>query len=155
MILSNLLVELAARLGNPDICLNEAGVCRLVLDGQFGISIEKTATDDGAILYSVVGQVPAADREAFYTRLLSAQLYAREIGEGCAFGLDSDTGEIVLCRKLSLGSFDAAAFYAALNEFANWAEYWTGHLGVASEPAAGSSAETSDSEYASSHFIRA
>lgn len=152
MPLDELLAALAEKLQAPALSLNEAGVCRIVIGGKLGISMEKSAYDDAVIIYSLLGNVPAENREAFYARLLSAQLYSREIGEGCSFGLDEETGEIVLCRKLGLAGVDVDAFHAALSEFANWAEYWNERLAL---PEAELPQEPRGTEFDPSLFIRA
>jgi len=128
MRLQDLITSLGGRLKQPELRLNDAGVCRLVLDRQFGISIESVEDGRGVIFYSVIGTFSDHGKEALFERLLSAQLFYGELGEGCSFGIDSSHCEILLQRKFRVQHLSEEDFYWALNEFANWAEYWLAKL---------------------------
>src|SRR5262245_1513227 len=128
MALDKLLETLSERTKNADITLGPLGTCRLLVDGKIGLTIEKTQTGDGAILYCVVANVPEVGREQFYLRLLRAQLFYAEIGEGCAFGVDPATNEVLLNRRVAFEGMTGDRFYAVVNEFVNWAEHWQNQL---------------------------
>ncbi len=130
MSLEELLESTSNRLGLNPLSLNAAGVCRLVIDGGFGVTIEKSLIDQAAHFYTELMRLPDQDREPLFAQLLEAQLFGREVGDGIRFGLDLQTGEILLQRKLTLEGLSQDDFYAALTEFVNWAEHWQRKLGV-------------------------
>ena len=128
MHLSDLLQALGQSLKVDGLELNDRGVCRLLLDGKLELNIEHAPVEDAVHLYSTLGKAPDVERESFFASLLEAQHFAREIGEGCAFGLDASTGDVLLHRKLSVGDLNEETFYQALNEFANWGDHWRAKL---------------------------
>lgn len=150
MSLSDLLLEVAESLGLPDLRLNPSGVCQLV-DGALEVTLEEVPIERVVHLYSVVARVPDHDREAFYARLLEAQLFGREIGENMRFGLEAATQEVLLCQQLSLDGLEAASLISAISQMLNWAEHWQDRLGTP-EDAAEMSPEVDPSL---GHFIRA
>ena len=129
MKLNELLAELGATLGIEGVELDDNGLCCLRIDSEILIYVEEVTERHAAILYSPVGVLPEEKKEALFERLLGAQLFGREIGEGCSFGLLDESGEILLNRVLSLDKLDGSGFYEAVNQMANWADYWTKRLG--------------------------
>jgi len=128
MSLDNLLAFTASRLGLDHLALNPVGVCRLIVDGTLGVTIEKSPLDGAVHFYTELMQLPDLDREPLYERLLEAQCFGRELGDGIRFGLDLQTGEMLLQRKLHLDGLSPDTFYAALTEFVNWTEHWNQKL---------------------------
>ena len=124
MHLQNLLNSIARDLELPSLDLNPSGVCQFTVDGHMTVIIEEDSLENSVHLYAGVGRVPDYERELFYAELLQAQLFHREIGEGCALGLHAESGEIILCRKLGISNLDEASFSNNLSEFINWADYW-------------------------------
>lgn len=130
MSLEELLESTSNRLGLKQLSLNATGVCRLIIDGGFGVTIEKSPIDGAAHFYTELMRLPDQDRESLFAQLLEAQSFGREVGDGIRFGLDLHASEILLQRKLTLDRFSPDDFYAALTEFVNWAEHWQQKLGV-------------------------
>lgn len=155
MSLDILVRALATELNVPDLALNANGNCQLVIDGQLAVTIEEAPAERCAHFYCTVGHVPEVGREAYFATLLEAQLFGREVGEGCAFGYDRPTNEVLLCRKLSLSGLEADAFSAALGEFVNWAFHWTEKLGDPEHADALKAAPGGDGFSLHEHFIRA
>jgi hypothetical protein len=153
MSLETLVASVGEALNVQDLRLNENKVCEFTVDERLTISIEASALEDAAHFYVLVTRAPDTGRAEFYAQLLEAQLYNRELGEGIAFGLDQETGEISLNRKLSLANVEDDSFLAALNEFVNWADYWQQKL---ADPNASVAQPVSDeSVFSSGRFIRA
>jgi hypothetical protein len=153
MHLAELLQSLGERLRIEGLQLNDQGVCRLVIGESLEINIEHASVEDSVHVYAVLGKAPDFDREKFFAGLLEAQHFAREIGEGCAFGLDSATGEILLHRKMTVSNLTEETLQQALNEFVNWAEHWQEKLSsetVFAEPGKGGFTE----DFSSGMFIR-
>lgn len=154
MSLDQLILTLATELQLPELSLNANGTCQLVMDDNLAITIEDAPLERSAHLYAKVASTPDTGREDFFAALLEAQLFGREVGEGCAFGYERATGEILLCRKISLGAVDESTFSQILTEFVNWAEHWSTKL-------SGSEEESTKSELSGDgfslheHFIRA
>jgi hypothetical protein len=128
MTLEQLILSAAAALGDPGFQYTRDKTCDMVLANGLHLVIEPSRTEEAVHLYAVVGNLPAFDREVFAETLLRAQLFHREMGEGCCFGLDDDTDEILLNRKLSIQNLGEESFLSVLNEFANWASYWRDKL---------------------------
>ncbi len=152
MSLEQLLSALATELDLPDLVLNDNGTCQLTIDDKLSVTIEEAPQDDSAHVYATVGRAPDSDREEFFAALLEAQLFSREVGDGCTLGLDRATDEILLCRKLRLTNLDEAGFSSALTEFLNWSEHWLEKLaGDITEP----QEPEGDGFTLNEHFIRA
>ncbi|GEP43703.1 type III secretion system chaperone [Brevifollis gellanilyticus] len=152
MSLEQLLASLATELDLPDLALSENGTCQLTFDDKLSITIEQAPQEDSAHVYATVGRAPESDREDFFAALLEAQLFSREVGEGCTLGLDRSTDEVLLCRKLRLADLDEAGFSSALTEFMNWSEHWLEKL---AGDITGPQEPESDGFTLNDHFIRA
>ncbi len=154
MSLHNLLEAVATDLGVPELRLSPGGVCQIIVDGDLAVSIEDAPLEQAAHLYSSVANVPETRREEFYAALLEAQLFGREIGDGCVFGLEPSSGELLLCRKLNLANVEPAEFSDALGEFINWAEHWRTKLAAFEKDGKDSQSAGGDSSF-DRDFIRA
>ena len=128
MTLEQLILSAATALGNPGFQYTRDKTCDMVLSNGLHLVIEPSRTEEAVHLYAVVGNLPAFDRGGSAESLLRAQLFHREMGEGCCFGLGDDTDEILLNRKLTTQNLDETGFLAVLNEFANWATHWRDKL---------------------------
>lgn len=149
MNLDQLLLGLAEELELPELQLNPNGVCQLLVDDDLAVTIENAPLENAVHLYVLLGKMPEKGRESLMTTLLEAQLFQRETGEGSAFGYDSQTDEIFLCRRLSLGGLGQEEFRTALTEITNWGGHWMAKIASAND-------RVSDSiESALDHFIRA
>jgi hypothetical protein len=154
MHLDELLQSLGQKLQLDGLQLNAQGVCRVVLDETLEINIEHAPMDAAVHLYSILGKAPDRDREGFFTRLLEAQHFAREIGEGCAFGYDSETGDVMLHRQMSTEFLAEEILEQALNEFANWAEHWQKKLSGMDPTDDGEADSSALEDMSSTMFIR-
>lgn len=140
MTLPDLLQGLSRSLDLAPLELNDQGVCQLVIDDRLTVSIEHLAGENRAQTYAVIAALPVDEdrRAALYASLLEAQLFSKEIGQGCTFGLDAKAGEILIQKSLELELLDAATFADELGELVNWALHWHEKLrgnNTSSEPA--------------------
>lgn len=122
-----------AGLGAP-LQFNERGCARLMVDGRIGLDFEADA-DAGTIqVYSVLGEVPLAGREALYRQLLEANLFGSATA-GATLAIDEQTNEIVLCRTVTSEETSAAAFARLVENFIAAAEEWLQKIADFTSPA--------------------
>lgn len=128
MELSELLQSLGKTLLLHDLQLNSQGVCQLIFEDRIEIHIEQAPAEEAAHLYAVLGKIPDEAKEPLYSRLLEAQLFFREVGDGCAFALDPEAGDILLNKRLVTTHLTEESFQETLSEFVNWVEHWQEQL---------------------------
>lgn len=151
MSLAHLIHSLAAELQLPALSLSPNGSCQIVIDSKMAVTIEDASLERCVHFYATVGLAPASSLSEFFATLLEAQLFGREIGEGCSFGYARTTSEIVLCRKLSLAGMTESEFAQAMTEFINWTEHWSDKLSQVEPP----DRPAGDGFTHHEHFIRA
>jgi len=119
-----ILLELGNQMGLPNLKLDNNKVCRLIFDKKFTVDIE--ASEDLKIvhLYSAICVIPPRDKENLYESLLEANLFGRGTG-GSTFGVDLETGEILLSRTMEMEKVDYQDFVNVLESFVNHVEAWT------------------------------
>ena len=132
--LDTFVAHVGSLLNSPGLHLNQHRICRFTLDEKLEVAIEECNPPDAAHCYAVIAQLPASGRERIYTSMLEGQLFGAQIGDGMRFGLDSVEGEVLIERRISLQGLDNGEFTAALEEFVNWAFFWTDKLQPMLEP---------------------
>ncbi|MDE0155248.1 MAG: type III secretion system chaperone [Gammaproteobacteria bacterium] len=122
----NLLSDLGAEIGIPELCADEANVCNLLFD-EVAVSLE--LSEDGEALYisSLVGQVRQDGGAAQLAALLDANFLFSGTG-GATFGVDKASGSIVLARSERLSGLGKPLFLSVLEEFVDLAEAWQKRL---------------------------
>ena len=125
--IGELLSELGKRLGLDDLALEPNGTCNLIIEDRIDITIEEIAGEDAVYLYSTLGFAPATGRETLYGKLLSAHLFGAESGDAY-FGLNPQTEELLLIKRLSLNGLNCDGFQEQLQEFTNWTLTWHDRL---------------------------
>lgn len=143
--------QAAVALGQTGYRHQPGNTCVLSLPEGFDVVLEPAAAEEALHLYAPLGPLPAGSRETFFERLLAAQLFHREMGAGCCFGLDTEAGELLLNQKVNVQELSPEAFLKLLNEFANWALYW--RQAVSGQPAVSQAAPHHLNEQA--QFFRA
>lgn len=135
-----LLLDLGQMAGLPQpLRFDQHGCARLMFDAHLGIDFERHA-DAGLIqVYSVLGPVPAEGRDALFQQLLEANLFGADTG-GSTLALDSEMGEVVLCRSVATDGMAAAAFVQLVEQFASVAEDWKTRLARHKAPATSTAA---------------
>ncbi|MGV3655049.1 MAG: type III secretion system chaperone [Noviherbaspirillum sp.] len=117
----DLIREFGVSAGLPDFALNESGMGRLMLDGDFVIDFEHDSTLDILHLYSTVARAPHAGGEAQLRLLMEANLFL-ERSSGATFALDSSTEEFIACRRLDLEGLDSLALLRLVEQLADAVE---------------------------------
>ncbi|WP_461833103.1 type III secretion system chaperone [Desulfothermus sp.] len=143
MHLKDLLKQLGQEMGLGTLEMDEDNTCRLVFDDIINVDLE--VTDDNKILwiYSVIGVLPVDNREKFYERLLSANLFGKETGDA-AFAVDTNTKEVLLITKVNLEKIDFQDFINLLELFVDRTEFWIDEIKRTAEQSLSQDAQISD-----------
>jgi len=123
MDINPLLEKLGQDIGLPGLALDDTQLCTLRFDGQDIIVIEVPQPGNRAYIYSMLFTIPEHGKEAFYERLLEANLFGKETG-GASFSCNVKTREVFLTRSLDLEELSYDAFKVALEELLQCIEYW-------------------------------
>jgi hypothetical protein len=128
MTVEDLLSALGARMGLPDLQLDESRSCQLLFDGHLAVDIEAPVDQGGIVfLHSTVGIVRPEGREALFQQLLEANLFGRGTG-GAVLSVDGQRYEILLHRSLQTRQIDFSDFVDALEQFIQYASHWMERL---------------------------
>lgn len=121
MELDELLPAFAARLGIQGLALRD-GACALEIDGM---TVEIAQVPDGAALAvcAVIGKPPPEKEEVFLETLLAATLHFHS-RDDMAFGLLTETGDLVLQWRAPTAGLDLDTFCEHLETFINRADQW-------------------------------
>jgi len=143
MYINDFLKQLAQEIGLNSLEMDVNNTCRLVFDDRINVDME--ATDDNMTLwiYSVIGILPVNNREKFYERLLSANLFGKETGDA-AFAVDTNTREVLLITKVNLEKIDFQDFINLLELFVDRAEFWIDEIKRIAEQSLSQDAQISD-----------
>ncbi|HLW04947.1 MAG TPA: type III secretion system chaperone [Azoarcus sp.] len=133
MKLDDALNALGRQMHVPALGFDEAGVCRMVFDGDLIVDCERLAgSEECGYLYSVVASLPAEGREGVYARLLGANLFGDETGEA-VFAIDEVAGEILLQQRIDAANLNEGTFAAAVEAFVHVLEEWRERLRTATD----------------------
>ncbi|MEN4922272.1 type III secretion system chaperone [Achromobacter spanius] len=119
--LAELLAGLAAKLGLDALPVGENGICTLVIDDALPLNIAVDAPGRDLMLFSPLGDLPAAQRGEFMVRMLRAN------GAGASiytFGLAPAGDAALLSARYPMADLDAAALERAAGEFVSVAAHW-------------------------------
>ena len=121
MDLDELLPAFAARLGIDGLAVHD-GACALEIDGM---TVDIAQVPDGTALAAcaVLGKPPLEKEEVFLETLLEASIHLHP-RENIAFGLLSETGDLVLQWRTATPALDLDTFCAQLENFVNRADQW-------------------------------
>ncbi len=118
-----LIRQFGARVGLPEMKLDEAGLCRVVLDETVNLDFELSS--DAQMLY-VYSALPPIDQE-IETDLMKALLaadYALHRSCNCRFAFDENANEFLLLETISGNGMDLEMFDQILQNFARTATTW-------------------------------
>ena len=132
--LDTFVAHVGSLLNSPELHLNQHRICRFTLDEKLEVTVEECNPPDAVHCYAVVAKNPPSGRERLYATMLEAQLFGTQVGDGMRFGLDDAEGEILIEKHISLSGLDKEAFATSLEEFVNWAFFWTDKLVPLLEP---------------------
>lgn len=145
--------QFGTHLGLPALALNDRQVCRVVLDGRHAVDLEYSAPDDALHIYCAVGSIPrdATGPTHWAELLLAANMFGHQTGRS-ALALDSQRGQIFLCRTFGLRDMVFQAFIEEFDRFAGAALHWAKRL---EEPLQGDTApEPGHADSIEEHFAR-
>ena len=121
MELEELVPAFAARLGIEGLAVRD-GACALEIDGM---TVDIAQVPDGTALAvcAVLGKPPPEKEEVFLETLLEAAVHLHS-RENIAFGMLSDTADLVLQWRTPTAGLDLDTFCGQLETFLNRAEQW-------------------------------
>ena len=123
MELAELIREMGAHLGLPDVEPDEDGGAVIVIDDTYEIAIEPGEEGRGIVISATVGDLPDEGREAVYAELLEANLMGQGV-DAAALAIDPQVGDIVLCRMIPKSDLAFEDFDLELVGFASALRFW-------------------------------
>jgi hypothetical protein len=128
MHLEDLLTQAGVDMGLGGLSLNADGLCRLIFSKTIVVDLERADDEPGtALIYSSVGILPPADREALLLLLLEANLFGQGTGRA-TLAVDPARSEILLFRRFDLERLEYSEFIRDLESFVNLAGSWIERL---------------------------
>ena len=121
MELDELLPAFAAKLKIEGLAVHD-GACALEIDG-IPVDIVQVPGDAALAVCAVLGKPPPEKEEIFLETLLEATIHFHS-RDDMAFGLLSDTGDLVLQWRVPTVGLDLDTFCAQLETFINRADQW-------------------------------
>lgn len=125
MALSDLMRELAARMGLGEIELEDDGGAQLVIDGNLEVDLIADVEGTGFAAVATVGPFRETDREAAMAELLEVNLFGQATGGAC-LALDTNRGEIVLRCHFPETDIAFDVFDTEMAGFVGALRYWRG-----------------------------
>jgi len=124
----DLLAAYSRHAGIPGLQFSPDGCARLMFEDSVAIDLEIDHANDCLQLYSVLGPVPPADREALYRALLVGNLFGTQTG-GATLAVDDVREEVLVCRRVELADVRPEDLAQLLQELAGTAQLWQQKLG--------------------------
>ena len=118
-----LIKQFGIRVGLPEMKLDDAGLCRVVLDESINLDFELSS--DGQTLY-VYSALPPMDVEIQNEAMKAflASNYAFHRSGNCRFAFDENSNEFLLLETISSKGLDLELFDQILQAFARTATNW-------------------------------
>lgn len=127
MKLEDLLEQYSKRKKIEHAGLDEAGLCRLVINESLIVALEKSLDGRGFYLYSSVGKVPPEREREISLMALKGNLFGRETGQA-SLGYLPTKGVLVLFEFLEEACTDLPIFERKIDQFAAYTAYWINKL---------------------------
>jgi hypothetical protein len=120
-----LFIPIAQRLGLDALIFDDSGLCPLVFDDRFTITLELDEDGDTLHLYSTLGQAPEdlIDQLTCFAGLLEANLFGRGTG-GATLSFEPDGRYLVINQSLSLQQSNPEALQTLFERFVQAADAW-------------------------------
>ncbi len=119
----DLLAAYGQTAGLPELKFDHNGCARLLFESSTAIDLEVDEPSNCIQMYSVLGPVPAGNREPLYRNLLEGNLFGTHTG-GAALSIDPVQEEILLCGRADLNAMTADLLAESLQAFAGVASLW-------------------------------
>jgi hypothetical protein len=131
----NLLRDLGASVGLPDLKPSDDGLCSLRFDDRVTIDLECNEETGALIFSSIVGTLLPYQTEKLYPELLEANLLWAGTG-GATLGVDPATLSVFMCYQEKVEGMEFLRFQELLKGFSDVALFWNKRLqeGEASQP---------------------
>lgn len=121
-IMNSLLKAFGQSIGMPDLKMDEENRCNLLFD-DMAVSFELSEKQNSMYIYSQVAALTTDERDKVSAALLDANYVFRGTG-GAAFGVEQETGSVVLIREERLEGFQLSQFEPIVETFVNLVEDW-------------------------------
>jgi len=96
----------------------------IIIDGlAISLSYEELEDSRNILCFSLLGQPHESAVKATYIELLEANSFWMETG-GATIGMQRNSGEIIMCSKISLDNLNATSFSKFVDNFSDIAHYW-------------------------------
>lgn len=126
---SQFLLELGTRLNLHKIQPDEQGYCAIAFD-EVVIHLQYIEDKLEIIAFSTIGELSSDYRETILESLLQANLFWQET-HGATFAIESETEQIFIQERFSLGQNDFNQFLVWLEQFTQTSEHWKQKLAIA------------------------
>ena len=124
--MKNLITQLGATLGIPELALDDESYCCLFFD-DLVLNMEWEAETGILFLYSHCGALPQNPSHGLLTQLLEANFFQRQTN-GSTLGIDQESRTIVMCQRLTPQHMDYLQFEQTIETFVHTAQAWTAHI---------------------------
>src|SRR6201991_1200178 len=122
-IFEELIRQFGARVGLPEMKLDEAGLCRVVLDETVNLDFELSSDSQTLYVYSALPSTDLDVESDLMKALLSAD-YALHRSCNCRFAFDENANEFLLLETISSNAMNLELFDQILQNFARTATTW-------------------------------
>jgi hypothetical protein len=123
----NLLKELGASVGLPDLKPSDDGLCSLRFDDRVTIDLECNDETGAIIFSSIVATLLPYQTEKLYPELLEANLLWAGTGGG-TLGVDPATLSVFICYQEKIIGMEFLRFQELLKGFSDVALFWNKRL---------------------------
>lgn len=125
-----LLSELGASVGLPDLAPDEDDYCCLGFDDKIVTHLQYNAENEILMMFSQLGEIDDEQKNAIYPKMLKANLFWQGTGGG-TIGVDDETNEVLMCYQFPIRQLDFHKFQELLESFINTSELWINTLEAA------------------------
>ena len=120
--IETILNEFGKNVEISNMCFDENGYCCLSFDDIF-LNLEIDEKAALLFMYSNLGEIPFANREGFYEKLLEAN-YLYLLTGGGIIGIDKASNRVVLAYQTPYMEVTYIKFEKIIENFIKIAEYW-------------------------------
>ncbi len=150
-VFEELIRQFGARVGLPEMKLDDAGLCRVVLDETVNLDFELSSDAQTLYVYSSLPSIDFDVESELMKALLSGN-YALHRTCNCRFAFDENANEFLLLETISGNGVSLEVFDQVLQNFARTATTW--HTNCRRREFGGPPAtDTTDSSGGGDHYL--
>lgn len=127
MKLEDLLAQLSESEELGELKLDSNGICRILINENYLIAIERDLSEEKFFLYSNIGIIPGGFEGEIGLLALTGNLFGKETGNS-HIGYVPQTRSLVLFQDFNEESTDFPTFQKTFREFVQYLVYWTSKL---------------------------